>query len=177
MEELDPIVARAQRGSPAAFAELYERLAGPVAGYLRLRGVREIEDVTSDVFLSVFSGIAGFHGDGEHFRSWVFTIAHRRSVDHWRRAARAPQTEPLEPTDDGGASPSAETLALDNVAEREALALLNTLSADQREVLLLRIIGDLTVDQVAEVIGKSPGAVKALQHRGLARLRRLVEGA
>lgn len=177
MEDLDAVVARAQRGSPEAFAELYEALARPVAGYLRSRGVRDVEDVTSDVFLSVFSGIAGFRGDGERFRSWVFTIAHRRSVDHWRRAARAPRTEPLESTDDGGASPSAETQALDNVAQDEALALLNTLSVDQREVLLLRIVGDLTVDQVAEVVGKSPGAVKALQHRGLAKLRRLVEGA
>jgi len=176
MDDVDAVLARAKRGSPEAFTELYQLLVRPVAGYLRSRGVVDVEDVTSEVFLAVFTGIARFEGDAEHFRSWVFTIAHRRSVDYWRRSARSPQTEPLEPTDDGGVIASAEDLALDNLGDRRAMALLDTLSGDQREVLLLRIIGDLTVDQVAEVIGKSPGAVKALQHRGLARLRRLVNG-
>ncbi len=176
MEDVDAVLARARRGSPEAFAELYQHLVRPVAGYLRSKGVLDVEDVTSDVFLAVFSGIASFDGDGDHFRSWVFTIAHRRSVDYWRRSGRTPPTEPLEPTDDGGFSPSAEALALESIGEQQALALLDTLSPDQREVLLLRIIGDLTVDQVAEVVGKSPGAVKALQHRGLARLRRSIKG-
>lgn len=71
--------------------------------------------------------------------------------------------------------PSAETSALESIGDQRVLALLETLSPDQRDVLLLRIIGDLTIDQVAVVLGKSPGAVKALQHRGLAHLRRVVE--
>jgi RNA polymerase sigma-70 factor (ECF subfamily) len=176
MEDVDAVLARAKRGSPEAFTELYQHLVRPVAGYLRSKGVLEVEDVTSEVFLAVFAGVASFDGDAERFRSWVFTIAHRRSVDYWRRVGRTPPTAPLEPTDDGGVARSAEALALDSIGEQQALALLDTLSPDQREVLLLRIIGDLTVEQVAEVVGKSPGAVKALQHRGLARLRRLLKG-
>lgn len=176
MEDVDAVLARARRGSPEAFTELYQHLVRPVAGYLRSKGVLEVEDVTSEVFLAVFAGIGSFDGDGEHFRSWVFTIAHRRSVDYWRRAGRTPPSEPLEPTDDGGLSPSAEALALDSIGEQQAIALLDTLSPEQREVLLLRIIGDLTVEQVAEVVGKTAGAVKALQHRGLARLRRVTRG-
>ena len=176
MDDIDAVLARAGRGSPEAFTELYQHLVRPVAGYLRSKGVLDVEDVTSDVFLAVFSGIGTFDGDGEHFRSWVFTIAHRRSVDYWRRTGRSPQTEPLEPTDDGGISPSAEALALARIGDQQAIALLDDLSADQREVLLLRVIGDLTVEQAAEVLGKTAGAVKALQHRGLARLRRLTRG-
>jgi RNA polymerase sigma factor (sigma-70 family) len=175
MEDLNDLVAKAKGGSQGAFAVIYEILARPVAGYLRSRGVPDVEDVTSEVFLAVFAGIGRFQGDAEGFRSWVFTIAHRRCVDHWRRTGRRPATEPLEP-DDAGTAPSAETAALENVGEERVRALLARLSSDQRDVLLLRIVGDLTVDQVAEVLGKTSGAVKALQHRGLAQLRKAVSG-
>jgi len=175
MDELQDLVEQARDGSPQAFAAIYECLVRQVAGYLRSRGVPDVEDVTSEVLLAVFTGIGGFEGDGDRFRSWVFTIAHRRPVDHWRKAGRTPMTEPLESTDSGGEVPSAESSALESIGDQRVLALLETLSPDQRDVLLLRIIGDLTVDQVAVVLGKSPGAVKALQHRGLAQLRRVVE--
>jgi RNA polymerase sigma-70 factor (ECF subfamily) len=172
MEDLGTLVAAAKHGSPEAFTAIYELLVRPVAGYLRSRGMPEVEDLTSEVFLAAFTGIGTFEGDAEGFRSWVFTIAHRRSVDHWRRMGRTPATEPLEPGDDGGIAPSAEVLAMDAVGEEHVRALLGTLSPDQRDVLLLRIVADLSVDRVAEVLGKTPGAVKALQHRGLTQLRK-----
>jgi RNA polymerase sigma-70 factor (ECF subfamily) len=167
------LVARAKDGSSEAFASIYELLARPVAGYLRSRGVLDVEDLTSEVFISVFTGMARFEGDAEGFRSWVFTIAHRRSVDGWRKAARTPATTELD-GEDGAWVPSAEDLAIGQIGDARALALLDTLSPDQRDVLLLRIVGDLTVEQAATVLDKTPGAVKALQHRGLARLRRLL---
>jgi RNA polymerase sigma-70 factor (ECF subfamily) len=170
---LDDLVARAKDGSSEAFASIYELLARPVAGYLRSRGVLDVEDLTSEVFISVFTGMARFEGDAEGFRSWVFTIAHRRSVDSWRRAARMPATTELD-TEDGAWARSAEDLAIGRIGDARALALLDTLSPDQRDVLLLRIVGDLTVEQVAVVLDKTSGAVKALQHRGLARLRRVL---
>ncbi|GEN79558.1 RNA polymerase sigma factor [Actinotalea fermentans] len=173
--DLADLVERARAGSPDAFAGVYERLAGPVAGYLRSRGVREVEDATSEVFLAVFTGLARFEGDGERFRAWVFTIAHRRSVDSWRRAGRAPVTEPL---DDAPPVlvPSAEDAALDVLGDDRVRALLDLLSPDQRDVLLLRVVADLSLEQVAAVLGKREGAVKALQHRALERLRRHLGG-
>lgn len=78
MDELQDLVGQARDGSPQAFAAIYERLVRQVAGYLRSRGVPDVEDVTSEVFLAVFTGIGGFEGDGDRFRSWVFTIAHRQ---------------------------------------------------------------------------------------------------
>jgi RNA polymerase sigma-70 factor, ECF subfamily len=140
-----------------------------VAGYLRSRGVAEIEDVTSEVFIAVFKGIGAFEGDWEQFRSWVFTIAHRRTVDSWRRSARAPQTLPLDEGDE--VVPSAEDLALERLAGAEVIRLLAVLSRAQRDVLTLRFVADLSVEQVAAVLGKRPGAVKVLQHRAIKRLR------
>ena len=174
-DDLASLVARARSGSHEAFAELYERLAGQVAGYLRSRGVPDVEDATSEVFLAVFTGLERFEGDGDRFRAWVFTIAHRRSVDRWRRAGRGPVLEPL---DDAPPTlvPSAEDDALAALGDDRVRALLDLLSPDQRDVLLLRVVADLSLEQVAAVLGKREGAVKALQHRALGRLRRHLAG-
>lgn len=175
LDDFDRVLAQARRGSPEAFQSLHSDLVRPVAAYLRNKGVTEIEDVTSDVFLAVFTGLGGFTGGQAAFRSWVFTIAHHRIADHWRREARAPALVELTLDDDGGATPAAEHQALDALGTARVHELLDTLSPDQREVLLLRIVADLTLEQTAEVLGKPAGAVKSLQHRGLAALRKIVE--
>jgi RNA polymerase sigma-70 factor, ECF subfamily len=175
LDDFDQVLAQARTGSAEAFTSLYEDLVRPVAGYLRARGVRDVEDLTSEVFLAVFTGLGRFTGGQDQFRSWVFTIAHRRVVDHWRSGSRAVPQAPYEPDDDDRTVESAENQALRALGEEQALALLALLTDDQREVLVLRIVADLTVEQVGEVVGKRPGAVKALQHRGLATLRRILE--
>ena len=174
MEGLEDLVGRAREGAPDAFAALYERLAGPVAGYLRARGVPDVEDATSEVFLAVLTGVARFEGDGDHFRAWVFTIAHRRAVDRWRRASRTPHIEPIEEAP-APVVASAEDDALDALGTSQVLALLDRLSPDQRDVLTLRFVADLSLEQVALVLGKREGAIKSLQHRALARLRQEIE--
>ncbi len=170
----DDVLARAREGSGEAFTALYRELAGPVAAYLRAKGMVDVEDLTSEVFIAVFTGIAGFEGDERGFRSWVFTIAHRRVVDAWRRAGRRPVSEPYEPVDDTRSAPSAEAEALALVGNERAMALLDLLTDTQREVLVLRIVADLSIEEVAAVTGRPPGAVKALQHRALATLRRIL---
>lgn len=175
LDDFDQVLARARTGSGDAFTLIYEDLARPVAAYLRTKGVPDVEDVTSDVFLAVFTGLGRFTGDQAQFRSWVFTIAHRRVVDGWRRGGRTPTQVPYDVQDDTRTAASAETDALAGLGTDRALALLATLTEEQREVLVLRVVADLTVDEVAEVVGRRPGAVKALQRRGLASLRRLLE--
>jgi len=172
LDDADAVLAAARAGSADAFTAIYTDLAGAVSAYLRAKGVRDVEDLTSEVFLAVFTGIAGFEGDEAALRSWVFTIAHRRVIDEWRRRGRRPDPVPYEPEGDPRTSPSAELAALDLVGEECALALLGTLTEEQRDVLALRIVGDLTVEEVAVIVGRRPGAVKALQRRGLAALRR-----
>lgn len=175
MDDFDEVLARARTGTGEAFTVLYEDLARPVAAYVRSQGIRDVEDVTSEVFLAVFTGLDRFAGDQAGFRSWVFTIAHRRSADHWRRSFRAAPRAPYEPAEDGRTVPSAEVGALEAIGAERVVELLGRLTDEQREVLALRIVGDLTVEQVAAVVGRSEGAVKALQRRGLATLRREIE--
>lgn len=153
---------------------MWRRYSPGVVGYLRGRGVAEPEDLTSEVFVQVFGRIKRFRGDEPALRRFVFSVAHARYVDTVRRQARRGVDAAFDAADHDGVVGSAEAAAIDSLATERVRALIEALSADQRDVLLLRIIGDLTLEQTAEVLGKSVGAVKALQHRGLAALRPIV---
>jgi RNA polymerase sigma-70 factor (ECF subfamily) len=150
-------------------------LAPAVAGYLRAQGAAEPDDLTSEVFLGVFRGLGAFSGSEEQFRSWVFTIAHRRLTDERRQAGRRPRTTSELAPDGGVAGPSAEQEALRRLSGERVRDLCDRLVPDQRDVLLLRLVGGLTVGEVAAALGKSEGAVKALQRRALIAARRVVD--
>src|SRR5262249_8319853 len=127
-------------------------------------------------FLAMFRNIGTFDGTEANFRSWIFVIAHRRLQDERRRRIRRPVASSFDETmADATPAPAAEAAALRAVATDRIGALWARLAPDQRDVLLLRIVGDLTVDQAAEVVGKSAGAVKQLQRRGLDAIRRLLD--
>jgi RNA polymerase sigma factor (sigma-70 family) len=167
----DDVLAAAQAGAAWAFEVLYRDLSPVVTGYLRLHGAADPDDLASETFLGVFTGLAGFSGDEDALRSWVFTIAHRRLIDDWRRRSRRPQL-----ADDAGdltvhPGGDAEDDALVRVGTADVHRMCSELPDDQRSVLLLRVLADLTVEQVAQVMGRSIGAVKALQRRGLRTLR------
>jgi RNA polymerase sigma-70 factor (ECF subfamily) len=167
------LLEEARRGDETAWAEIYRDLAPAVLGYLRGSGAPEPEDVLGEVFLQVARDLHGFDGDWSRFRSWTFTIAHHRLIDARRRVARRPielAAEPPEPI--GPPVDDAADEALARIGADEVKRVLEALSPDQRAVLLLRVLADLKVEDVAKVIGKRPGAVKALQRRGLAAVRR-----
>ncbi len=167
------VLAAARAGGGWAFEALYRDLAPAVTGYLRLHGAAEPDDLASETFIGVFTGLGSFEGDEARFRSWVFTIAHRRLLDEWRRASRRPATTDGDPEllleRCGG---DAENDALTSLGSAQVEALCALLLPDQRAVLLLRILADLTIEQVAHITGKSVPATKALQRRGLQALRR-----
>jgi RNA polymerase sigma factor (sigma-70 family) len=171
----DDVLVAAQAGAAWAFEVLYRDLAPAVTGYLRLHGALEPDDLASETFIGVFTGLAGFRGDEQGLRAWVFTIAHRRLLDDWRRRSRRPQL-----ADDAGDLPDpvggdVEDDVLGRIATDEVTRLCGGLPADQRSVLLLRILADLTVEQVAQVMERSVPSVKALQRRGLRALRAELE--
>jgi RNA polymerase sigma-70 factor (ECF subfamily) len=170
----DAVVEAARRGDEAAFAVIYRELAPAVAGYFRGQGARDADDLTGDVFVAVVRSMSQFVGDGEALRAWVFTIAHHRMVDAHRRRARQPD-EAVPDSVLGSIAPAVvgpEAEVVERLAAAPALAALDRLTPDQRDTILLRVLGDLSVEQTAHILGKRPGAVKALQRRALAALRR-----
>jgi RNA polymerase sigma factor (sigma-70 family) len=175
-ERFTTLLEAARQGSEAAWQELYDGLAPVVLGYLRANNAPDPEDVLSEAFLQVARDIATFEGDERGFRSWVFAIAHHRLIDARRHSARRPvdlsaePPEPTGPTDDAAGAPLAR------IGVEEVHRVLGLLSEDQRAVLLLRVLGDMSIEDVAKAVGKRPGAVKALQRRGLAAVKRQLGG-
>lgn len=166
----------ARDGDEAAWAEIFGELAPAVLGYFRGSRAPDPENVLGETFLQVARDIAGFEGDWDGFRGWVFTIAHHRLLDARRHAARHPAdpvAEPPDPGSDPAQDPSEAALA--RISADQVHRVLARLSVDQRAVLLLRILGDLSINQVAEALEKRPGAIKQLQRRGLAAIRRELE--
>ena len=170
----DSVLQAARSGAPWALERLYQVLAPAVVGYLRVQGAADPEDLTNEVFLGVLRQIASFDGTEDEFRSWLFTIAHSRVVDERRRSSRRPQigADGLDVDPVGG---NAEHDALQRLSSQRVQALCEGLVADQRDVLLLRLMAGMTIEAIAEALGKSEGAVKALQRRGLANLRKILE--
>lgn len=170
------LLAAAQSGQPRAFEELYRALSPAVSRYLWLNGAVDPESLTNEVFLGVFMGLVSFSGREPEFRSWVFTIAHRRLIDDRRQVGRRPATAGFEPDSlDGISGGDAEDDAMGSLALDRMRDVLACLTPDQRRILLLRLVADLTVDQVAEATGKTTAAVKSLQRKGLDGIRRRLD--
>jgi RNA polymerase sigma factor (sigma-70 family) len=166
------VLAGARSGDPAAWSELYHATAPVLVGYLRAQRLPDPDDVAGEVLLEVVRDLHRFEGDERGFRSWVLAIAHHRLLDARRRASRRPVTS--DRTSDlcsraGLDDTEAEGLASLGLAE--LVRALDDLTTDQRSVLLLRVVGDLTTAEAADVLGKRPGAVKQLQRRAVEALK------
>ena len=172
LDSFDSVLSAARAGADWAWERIYADLAPGIAGYLRAHGAADPEDLLGEVFLQVVRNLGGFTGGEQAFRGWVYTIAHRRLIDERRRRGRRPVSpapdDVLEAAAGSGGDVHEDAAArLDDARVREAI---DALPEDQRSVLLLRIAGDLTIEEIARVVGKRPGAVKALQRRALKRL-------
>lgn len=168
-------IAAAKAGADWAWQELYLELAGPISGYLRAGGAADPDDLTSEVFLQVARDISRFDGDDASFRSWVFVIAHRRLIDARRTMSRRPAI--VGDASDHSESPGGdvEEEAMERLSVGQMAELLDELTEDQRHVLTLRLIADLSLEETAATMGKRVGAIKALQRRALSNLRSALE--
>ncbi len=172
-ERFESVLRAAQAGEEWGFEELYRSLHAYVLRYLRVQAPREAEDLAAETWMSVASALYRFTGDEGAFRSWVFTIARRRVVDYIRRSSRRPgDYRPTVEVGDGPAPDDTESVAMAAVETEEALARIGRLPPDQAEIVLLRVLGGLSADQVGDLVGKPPGTVRVLQHRALKRLAR-----
>ena len=168
------VLAAAQEGAAWASTAIWVEYSRAVSAFLAARGSTEPEDLTSEVFLAVFDTLPAFRGGESEFRSFIFSIAYRRLVDELRKRSRRGVHDTWDESRDPRRSPSAESVALDRLGNSAALSLLDGLAEDQRNVMVLRVVADLTVEQIAVILEKRPGAVKALQRRALEALRRKV---
>jgi RNA polymerase sigma factor (sigma-70 family) len=173
--EFPAVIAAARRRAPWALERIYTTLAPAVAGLLHVQGAAEPDDLTSEVFVGVLRNLDAFRGDEAGFRSWVFTIAYRRLADERRRRRRRPPPDPLDDRPDMPSPDDVEADVNRGLAADRIRRLCDRLAPAQRDVLVLRLFGRLTVTEVARVLGTSSGAVKSLQRRGYATLSRLLE--
>jgi RNA polymerase sigma-70 factor (ECF subfamily) len=174
---LDEAVARAREGDGAAFDEIYRALAAPVYSYLttQVRRREDAEDLTGQVFLEAMRGVRAFSGDGSGFRAWLFRIAHNRAVDLARRLARRPEAT-LEEADRFADPVATDERAIAGIEGEALWRAVESLPEQQRRVLALRLAGGLTSREIAEILGKRLGTVKALQHRALIAVARTLRG-
>jgi RNA polymerase sigma-70 factor, ECF subfamily len=185
--DVEAMVRDARAGDTHALGRLYDTYRDRVVRFAtgRLGDAEKAEDVTSETFESMLRNL-GSYRPGTDFEAWLFTIAHRRVADHFRRRSRRREVEldeTVHPTGRGGrhalpgplpvaAGPEEAVLAAERRAE--VAGAFRRLRADQQEVLALRVLGGLSAVQVAEVLGKSEGAVRVAQHRALRSLRELM---
>ncbi len=165
------MIRRAGSGDPDALSQLWRGYQHLLLRYFRGKGMADPEDLASRVWIEVAVGLHRFEGDERDFRRWLFTIAARRRIDDIRAARR--RREHLERERWAAAplvAPDAGEHAEQAAALERALALVRTLPPDQAEAVLLRVVADLDVRQVATIMGRSDGAVRILVHRGLKRL-------
>jgi RNA polymerase sigma-70 factor (ECF subfamily) len=170
------VLDAARAGEPAAIEALYRRYAPAVLAWHRTRvsDPHLAEDLTSEAFLAVLRGLPGYQGGPEALAGWIFTVVRRDLVDHLRRVQRRPET-PAEITEAiGGTVPDVADAAVARGDADDVRAALARLSPDQREVLVLRVVAGLSAQEIADSTGRTVGSVKALQHRGLDSLGRLL---
>jgi len=172
-EQFSDVLNAARTGAPWALERLYREFHPSVLAFLRARAPADAEDLASEVFIAVAEGLVRFEGDEDGFRSWLFTITYRQ-VGQLRRRMGRRRTDPVpvEDVDERVPPGDAERDAMAAIGTQEALDLIATLPPAQGEVLLLRVVADLPVDEVAQIVGKRPTAVRALQHRAVVGLAR-----
>lgn len=171
----DRDAAAAAAGDEVAFTRIFRALQPALLRYLRTLAPAAAEDLAAETWLHVVRGLGSFTGDAAGMRAWVFTIAHHRYVDHVRRAGRQPAVVSDAAAFEVAAPRHVEDEVGELMSTEAALRLIGRLPVDQAEVVLLRVVAGLDVARTAQVLGKRPGAVRVLSHRGLRRLARLLD--
>ncbi|MCL5948684.1 MAG: RNA polymerase sigma factor [Actinobacteria bacterium] len=167
--DFDQALALARQGDNEGVSWLYDTYHPSLLRYLNWEELREAADIEGDVWLAVAQNLKRFKGDQQHFKAWLFTIARRRVIDERRKRSRNRTVyvvpESLYVYGSGG---DMAQEAVDSLSAQEAISRLTAgIPKDQAEVIVLRVLGGLSVAEVAEITGKRPGTVRVLQHRAL----------
>ena len=168
-DDFEHVLGLAQAGDEGAVARLYRDLNPSVLRFLSAQAGDAAEDLAQETWIAVARGLAAFVGDERAFRGWVFTIARRRVVQLWRTRGRRPSI-PLPPEDLAGVAGVTDDPEAAITARAAAAALVGGLPPEQAEIVLLRVVGGFDAAEVAEIVGRTAGAVRVLQHRALKRI-------
>ena len=172
MQDDESLVQRAKQGDQKAFTQLYEEHFDRIYRYIviRIGDKMEAEDMTQQVFLKALKSISSFKWKGVPFAAWLFRIAHNQVVDYLRKKtkrAAAPFDESLV-----GVDVNPQKIAERSLDIQQLLLATKQLTQAQQEVISLRFTGGLSIAEVAKIVGRSQGAVKALQHSAIVALRK-----
>lgn len=163
------LLTRLRAQAPGAWEELYDSLAGDLRAYIRRIGGKSPDDILGDTMESIVKGLPSFQGSSDQLRPWAFTIAYHRVIDASRRLS----SRPAETATDFSLEDSLPYLPLVEAPDLERLSeILDTLTPDQRSAIWLRYVSDLSIDEAASIMGKTPDAVSALTHRAIRQLRK-----
>lgn len=171
----DAVLAAAKAGDSIAFEQLYRMLNRRVASFAAARRAADPEGVVNDVFVRVFKNLPTFEGDEDRFIGWVFQIARNRLIDESRRRQRRVDELLLAEQPNWRANTAVDEEALSQIEGERLLGQLDCLTDDQRDVVLLRVVADQSLEAVAASLDKSIGAIKSIQHRALRTLAREFE--
>ncbi len=160
----DYLVQQAITGDDGAFTSLWRHFNPRMVRYLAMY-TNEPEDLCSDVWIKIAGGVKNFEGDAAAFKGWIYTIARNAATDLARKKKRIGNTSELQETDWIG----------ENSSMVEVIDLVKRLPKDYAEIILLRVVADLDVNEVADIVGKLPGNVRVLTHRGLKLLHEMLK--
>ena len=168
------LLERARKYDPEALGEIHDGYSEKIYCYIYryLGEARLAEDLTAEVFLKLLEAIKASKGPRTHLSAWLYRVAHNLVVDHFRR----PQGESLPLEEELVAAPENVTVAVEKkLAQQQLRAAISHLTSDQQQVIVLKFVEGLSNAEVGQVLGKTEGAVKSLQHRALAALQRIME--
>jgi len=169
------LLERARKYDPEALGEIHDGYSEKIYCYIYryLGEARLAEDLTAEVFLKLLEAIKASKGPRTHLSAWLYRVAHNLVVDHFRHRSRG-ESLPLE--EELVAAPEDVTVVVEKkLAQQQLRAAISHLTTDQQQVIVLKFVEGLSNAKVGQVLGKTEGAVKSLQHRALAALQRIME--
>lgn len=172
------LLGLAQRGDADAFATLYQDNVQAIFRYVfhRVNDVQLAEDLTGDVFMRALQAIGSYSDQGKPFVAWLYSIAHARVVDHYRKSKRRPPESDVD-HEVLAVHPDMDHNLVRRQAARALRQAITRLTDEQQQVIILRFLEGQRIEAVAQIMGKQVNAIKALQHRALRALARHLERA
>lgn len=172
------IIKQARQGSAEHFGILYDHYIAPIYRFifLKVSDKAAAEDITHEVFLRAWQNIGSYNDQGHPFSSWLYQIARNKVIDYYRTKRNNVSLENIAEDSIQVAPAIAENLDLQS-SFQQVKAAISQLNEEQQNVIILRFIEEKSSSEIAEIIGKSEGAVRIIQHRALNKLRELLQSS